>query len=278
MIIAENLTYKYPRASKPAISDLSLSMPAGRIYGLLGANGTGKSTLLYLVAGLLKPENGSLEYNGIPTYERRPSILAETFFVPEEINIPNIKIATYIKHNAPFYPNFSKEQFNQYLTEFRLNGDMHIRHMSMGQKKKVMLAFALACNTSLLLLDEPTNGLDIPGKSEFRRALINATSENRTIIISTHQVRDLDHMLDAVIMLYEKGMILNESIADIQQRFRFIFTTDISERKDALWVQPTAGGYNIISKRNENDPETEVNLENLFEFAYSNPTLFNNPQ
>ena len=215
MITIKNLDFKYPGAAKPTIKDLSLSIGSGQVYGLLGANGIGKSTLLYLIAGLLKPQHGTVEYKGVPTFERRPSTMAEIFMVPEDIDLPAIKITDYLKRNSPFYPHFSKEQFREYLKEFRLSEDMHLGRMSMGQKKKAMIAFALACNSSLLLLDEPTNGLDIPGKSEFRRALVTAATKERTIIISTHQVRDLDRCLDAIVMLDNTGLILNATTADL---------------------------------------------------------------
>lgn len=274
MIIIDNTTYRYPKAQKPTISNITLTISPGQIYGLLGANGTGKSTLLYLIAGMLKPNSGNITYKNVATIERRPSTLAEIFMVPEEIDLPAVDIESFKKRNSLFYPRFSEEQFSEYLREFRLDESMHLGRMSMGQKKKAMIAFALACNTSLLLLDEPTNGLDIPGKSEFRRALVSATGEGRTIIISTHQVRDLDHMLDAVIMLKEQSLMLHASMTDIMQRFRFFFTSDSTDLDGALWAQPVAGGYNVVRRREESEPETDVNLESLFELAYTNPDIF----
>lgn len=274
MITVNNLSYKYPHSTKYTIDSLSLSIMPGRTYGLLGANGIGKSTLMYIIAGLLKPTIGTVEFNGVPTIKRMPSTLADTFIVPEEIDLPPTSIDDFVKNNAPFYPRFSDEKFREYLTEFRLKRDMFLGRLSMGQKKKAVIAFALACNTSLLLLDEPTNGLDIPGKSEFRRALINSTTADRIVIISTHQVRDLDYILDAVIMLDENGLVLNTPLSAIQQKFRFSFTSDSIEAKNALWSQRTAGGYDIITVRGEDESETDVNLERLFEFAYSNPKTF----
>lgn len=274
MITVNQLSYKYPHSHKHTIDNLSLSILPGRTYGLLGANGIGKSTLMYLIAGLLKPTAGTVDFNGTSVIKRIPSILSDTFIVPEEIDLPHISIENYVKHNAPFYPRFSDEKFREYLTEFRLTRDMHLGRVSMGQKKKAIIAFALACNTSLLLLDEPTNGLDIPGKSEFRRALINSTSADRIVIVSTHQVRDLDYILDAVIMLNENGLVLNALLSSIQQKFRFNFTPDRAEADKALWSQRTAGGYDTITVRNEDESETDVNLESLFEFAYSNPKIF----
>lgn len=266
MLTLENVSYWYPGLKLPTVSNLSLSFPKGSICGLLGANGTGKSTLLYLCAGLLEPAQGSACLDSVPTFERRPSTLSEIMLVPEEFELPAVSLRTYVRNNAPFYPRFSQEQFDSLLKNFRLSPDMHLGRLSMGQRKKALIAFALACNTAVILMDEPTNGLDIPGKAEFRRALVSSASEERTIIISTHQVRDLDRVLDRVVIIDNNEVLLNESIARLQEQFRFIFTPNPAETIGALWMQPTAGGYNIIRARVDNDEETDVNLESLFQF------------
>lgn len=273
MLTTQNLTYSYPGQTKPTLDNLSLNFTPGAIYGLLGANGTGKSTLLYCLCGLLKPQAGTAQLNDVDTFRRKPSTLADMFIVPEEIDLPPIELNEYVKQNAPFYPNFSADDLAAYLQQFRLSTDIHLGNLSMGQRKKAFLAFALACNTSILLMDEPTNGLDIPGKSEFRRAVVSAASDTRTIIISTHQVRDLDRVLDHVMIIDNNGVVLNTSIASLQQKFLFAFTLDTGEINGALWAQPTVGGYNIIRTRREGDSDTDVNLESLFEFSFANPKI-----
>ncbi|MDE6099389.1 MAG: ABC transporter ATP-binding protein [Muribaculaceae bacterium] len=275
MLKIKNLSYSYPGNSTPVISDLQLEIQPGAIYGLLGANGTGKSTLLYLISGLLKPATGKVTFNNDETIRRLPKTLSEIFLVAEEFDLPSISLDEYVRLNAPFYPRFSIEQMHSYLEHFRLSADIHLGHLSMGQRKKAFIAFALACNTSLLLMDEPTNGLDIPGKAEFRRAIVSASSSERTIIISTHQVRDLEQVLDHVAMIDRKGLILNTSIAAIQNKLQFIFAHNPAECAGALWSSPVAGGYSIIRRRDENMDETDVNLESLFELAYSNPEIIN---
>lgn len=271
MIQTQNLTYSYPGSSVPAISDLSLTLEPGAVYGLLGANGTGKSTLLYLLCGLLKPTSGYVDYNGTYTFRRQPSVLADFFIVPEEIDIPAISLDEFVKINAPFYPEFSIEQLNDYLEKFRLTPDIHLGRLSMGQRKKAFIAFALACNTKVLLMDEPTNGLDIPGKAEFRRVLVSAVTDLRTIVVSTHQVRDLDQVLDHVVMIDRQGVILNTSLANVQRKLQFVFTTNTAGYPDALMTIPVIGGNIVIRRRGDNEPETAVNLEALFELAYTNP-------
>ncbi len=271
MLQIQNLSYTYPGGSSPVISMLNLDMNPGGIYGLLGANGTGKSTLLYLISGLLKPQHGTVEFDGCNTMLRLPHSLSDIFLVAEEFEVPAIMLEEFVRLNAKFYPKFSQEQMNIYLEHFRLTPDIHLGHLSMGQRKKAFIAFALACNTRLLLMDEPTNGMDIPGKAEFRRAIVSAANDERTVIISTHQVRDLEQVLDHVIMIDLNGVILNKSLAEIQQKLQFIFTNEPTECADALWSSPVVGGYSVIRRRHEGLDETEVNLESLFEFAYTNP-------
>lgn len=275
MLKLQHISYCYPGQVRPVINDFSMELNPGGIYGLLGANGAGKSTLLYLICGLLKPSAGSVLFRDSETFLREPEMLTEIFLVPEEISLPSISLEKYIELNAPFYKNFNREQLNDYLTQFRLDPSIHLGQLSMGQKKKAFVAFALACNTSLLIMDEPTNGLDIPGKSEFRRAIVSAMNDNRTVIISTHQVRDLERVLDHVLIMDQQGVVLNSSVAAIQNRLVFKFVQDPDELNGALWSMPVPGGYNVVRLRGEGVPETEVNLESLFELAFTNPQLTN---
>lgn len=270
MVQISNLSYSYPKSKVDVIKDMNLTLKPGSICGLLGANGSGKSTLLYLICGLLKPKTGIVTFNETDTRKLLPSVLCDIFIVPEDILLPDIYLADYIKQNARFYPKFSHEDMEMYLSHFNLSTDVHLGEISMGQRKKAFIAFALACNTSVLLMDEPTNGLDIPGKSEFRRAVVRAAADNKTIMISTHQVRDLDRVLDHVLMIDNTGILLNESIEELQQRYCFNFTTSPQEISNAIYVQPTAGGFNVISPKTDETEETDVNLESLFEFVYNN--------
>lgn len=194
MIEISNLSFSYGRHKPQILSDVSLQLERGRIYGLLGPNGAGKSTLLYLMVGALTPDSGEVTMNGINTRRRLPSTLADIFIVPEEFSLPDIRLDKFVKLNAPLYPNFSRLMMESGLELFDMEKNPHLGTLSMGQKKKVFMAYALACNTSLLLMDEPTNGLDIPGKSIFRKFIANSMTDDRTILISTHQVADINRM------------------------------------------------------------------------------------
>lgn len=272
MLKVENITFAYRRKSRPVLNDFSLDVEAGGVYGLLGRNGAGKSTLLYLMAGLLTPKSGRVLFRDINTRLRLPSVLSDIFIVPEEFTLPRISLSDYVKANAGFYPNFSAEDLNRHLDIFGMSADLNLGALSMGQKKKAFMSFALACNTSLLLMDEPTNGLDIPGKSAFRRFIASNMTDERAIIISTHQVRDIDRLLDHVIIMDNSQVLLNRRVDEITGRLKF-FSTDSREIiESALYAQPSLEGTNVVLV-NDDATETELNLESLFELSLSKPAL-----
>lgn len=266
MLEVNNITYSYGRNQKPVLSDYSLSIEQGSICGLLGRNGAGKSTLLYLMAGLLRPQSGVVLYNGMIPQERKVEFLSDIFIVPEEFSLPHVTLKQFLSSTSPFFPRFSMDDLLRHLSTFELSPDVHLGKLSMGQKKRVFISFALACNTSLLLLDEPTNGLDIPGKRLFRKAVLNGMSDERTVVISTHQVYDVEKILDHVIITDNDGVLLDESILEIMKRWRFLFTTDRERAGKALIALDAPGGYNIVEPADGSE-ETEVNLESLFELV-----------
>ena len=223
MIKIENVTYGY-NAMHNVLENFSLSYEEPGIYGLLGKNGTGKSTLLYLIMGLLQPKQGEITLNGANTQERLPESLQEMFIVPEEYNLPSIPLPDYLKVLRPFYPNFDEQLMVKLLQEFdmlNVNGatlnengipQINLGALSMGQKKKVYMCIALAARTKLLLMDEPTNGLDIPSKSQFRKVVAQGMRDDQIVVISTHQVRDVETLLDHVTIIEQNAVLLNEKM------------------------------------------------------------------
>ena len=201
MLTIDNLKFGYSRKHRPVIYRFDWQVAPGEICGLLGPNGSGKSTLLYLIAGLLTPASGVIDYKGMTPRQRQVEFLNDVFIVPEEFSLPSVGLESYINVNSRFYPRFSARDLKTHLEIFGLTEDVHLGQLSMGQKKKVFMSFALACNTSLLLMDEPTNGLDIPGKRAFRQAVVREMSDERSIIISTHQVHDVERILDHVTII-----------------------------------------------------------------------------
>ena len=263
MLSFSNVSFTYGRRGKEVLSGLSLDFEENGIYGILGKNGTGKSTMLYLAAGLLRPKGGNVTAEGVPTQSRRPETLRELFLVPEEFDLPEVSLRTYVQLNAPFYPTFREDILARCLKSFELGDDLNIGRLSMGQKKKVYISFALAAGTKYLLMDEPTNGLDIPSKKVFREVIAREMSEERVMIISTHQVRDVEQLIDHVVIVNEGTVLLNASTAEIETRLRFELRAVGSDLSDALFVQQTMRGIELICPNSGND-ETPIDLELLF--------------
>ena len=209
MIDIKNVTFEYT-SSAQVLENFSLQFQDGGVYGLLGKNGTGKSTLLYLITGLLRAQKGGVEVDGVAAEKRQAETLAEMFIVPEEYDLPPISLKRYVNALKPFYPRFSDELLEQCLKEFEMPTDVNLGALSMGQKKKVYICVALAANTKYLLLDEPTNGLDILSKSLFRKVVVKGMSEDKTVIISTHQVHDVEHLLDHVVIIDRNRVLLDQ--------------------------------------------------------------------
>lgn len=263
MIKIENLSYHYRGSKHMVFDNFSVEIGQNRILGLLGKNGMGKSTLLYLITGLLHSTNGRVEVDGLDMRKRSPEALSSIYLVPEEYSLPNISLKQYLKVNTPFYPNFSQELFEQCLREFDMPTDFNLKSLSMGQKKKVIISFALAAQTRYLLMDEPTNGLDIPSKSQFRKVVSQSMSDDRTIIISTHQVHDVEQLIDSVVMLTEKGLALNATVDEICQKYSFEHRKVGDDMSDVVYSEPSMAGFNVMARRAGGD-DTTVDLELLF--------------
>ena len=262
MIEIKNLSFGYKK-SAPVYENISLNIGAGEVFGLLGKNGTGKTTLLYLLTGLLHPQSGKVLFKGVDVHERRPATLGEMFIVPEEFELPNISLKEYVKITAPFYPRFSHEQLKNCLEVFEMPADIKFGELSMGQKKKAFICFALATNTRLLVMDEPGNGLDIPSKSQFRKAIALGMNDDKSIIISTHQVRDIDSLLDHVVIIDNKKVLLDASTTEIGKRLFFDEDAQETSYPDIIFSQPSITGNSILRANTDNE-ESRLNLELLF--------------
>lgn len=270
MITVENLSFLYRKSKRAVLHDFSLSLEKGRVYGLLGKNGAGKSTLLYLMSGLLTPKSGKVVYHDVDVRRRLPITLQDMFLVPEEFDLPPVSLISYIELNSPFYPRFSKEDMVKYLHYFEMDINIDLGALSMGQKKKVFMSFALATNTSLLLMDEPTNGLDIPGKSQFRKFIASGMTDDKTILISTHQVRDIDKVLDHVLIMDNSRVLLNESTMSICDKLFFTESENRELLQSSLFSTPSIQG-NFLLLPNESGEDSEINLELLFNVTLAVP-------
>ncbi len=273
MIEVNNLSFGYD--SDELFHNMDMTLEPGNIYGLLGLNGAGKSTLLKLMTGLLFPESGTLESLGYDPAERKPSFLAKVFFLPEELNMPCITDREFENVVAPFYPNFAHDQFERYLQEFDIPRNRKLIKLSFGQKKKFLLSFGLACGAELLILDEPTNGLDIPSKGLFRRLVAEALNDNQIFIISTHQVRDVESLIDRIVIMHEGKVLFNHTMAQVTSRIRMSHSTT---RPDAnaeglLYSEPAVAGFWTVWL-DENAGDGLLDLEILFNTVISHPEIY----
>ncbi len=263
MIEINNLHFTYKGSIQEVLSSLNIELKEGQICGLLGKNGEGKSTLLYLICGMLRATQGDITVFGMKSQDRLPEMLREIFIVPEEFQLPDMSLKAYLNMNRSFYPNFSDEVFFDCLKEFELPSDVKLKCLSMGQKKKVYMSVALAANTRLLLMDEPTNGLDIPSKKVFRQVVARHMNDDRIIIVSTHQVHDIASLVDHVVILNNHIIAANCSVADVTDRFVFELRRPDEPCDDVVYSETSLQGNAVIANRNGR-PETAVDLEMLF--------------
>jgi len=269
MIDIKNLEFSFGK--ERLFRDLNLGIKSGSICGILGKNGAGKSTLLNLAAGLLNKYRGSINVNGYVPRKRNVSMLESLYMIPEKIYVPPLTGKNYTKLFSPFYPKFSNIQFDSLTKEYELNLGKKLTQMSLGQQKKFIIAFALSTNCSLLLLDEPTNGLDIPSKKQFRRSLINSFNEDQLILISTHQVRDLEDVLDQIVILDDGKIVFNYSTEEIENNLvQFNSFSEITD-SSIIYSEKSIGGYTYLgSKSLESYQQCTVDVELLFNAAISN--------
>ena len=261
MIEINNLTFSYQK-NQNLFNNLSLSLELGNIYGLLGKNGAGKTTLLRLLTGMLYPEEGECLIDGIDAAQRTPEILQEIYVVPEEYDIEPVSINTFCKIYSPFYPKFSYNDFEKFAQELEIDTDKKLHKMSYGQKKKFLISFGLATNASYIIMDEPTNGLDIPSKSQFRKIIASSVNEERCFIISTHQVRDLENLIDPIVIIENGEITFKQTIENISKLLSFEEIKNQDEN-DVIFAEGIEGRKKGVVI-NKNSKQTQVDIELLF--------------
>ena len=271
MIEIKNLDFSYKKTS--VFSNINLSFPQGAIYGLLGENGVGKTTLLKLICGLQRPGQGTCTVDGMTCYDRLPAMLQRIVFLPDEVQLPdNATPQQYVNELAPFYPTFSQGTFLHLMQELEVDPARKFKEMSFGQQKKSLIAASLSLGTDYVLLDEPTNGLDIPSKAQFRSILSKMADEGKTIIISTHQVKDVENLIDPIVILSHNAVLLDASVQKITEKLFFEYGGEA--REDALYSELLPGGYmNVVP--NTTGEESQINIEALFNAVLRNKDQIN---
>ena len=273
MVKLEGLGFGY--GPEALFRDMDLRLTPGSIHGLLGVNGAGKSTLLRLVAGLLFPASGRVRVLGREPSRREPGFLSRLFVLPEELNVPGITDREYLAVRAPFYPRFDHVRMERYLEELEVPRRRELISLSHGQKKKFLLSFGLSTNASLVLMDEPTNGLDIPSKGLFRRLVAEAVEEDRTFVIATHQVRDVEALVDRLLVLHDGRVLFDGGVSELSGSIRISVGTSRPDDngKGLLYVEPTVGGFASVWK-DANAGDGHLDLEILFKAVIARPDEF----
>lgn len=265
MIKIKDLEFSYNGI--PVLTGITTDLEEGKIYGLLGENGVGKTTLLTLLCGLKKVDSGHVDTDGKDPYKRLPETLQNQYYIPDEVAPVNMKAIKYAETAGQFWPDFDMEKFLKIMTVFENDPLKNMAKMSAGQLKKTYISFALACNTRYIFMDEPTNGLDIPSKTNFRSIIMQYTSENTTVVISTHQVRDLENIIDPIIILDRRDVLLNASVEEITSKLYFDYGNILDP--DALFCEKIPGGYIQVAE-NRTGEDSKINVEALFNAVHSN--------
>lgn len=279
MIAIKNLSFSYKKM--PVFTNIDLTFDGkydsndyqrGHIYGLLGENGVGKTTLLKLICGLLRPKEGCCSVDGFTSQERLPEMLQHIVFLPDEVKIPDGSTPQqFVDELLPFYPEFAQGTFLHLMQELEVEPDRKFKEMSFGQQKKSLIAASLSLGTDYVLFDEPTNGLDIPSKAQFRSIMSKRADERSTIIISTHQVKDVENLIDSIVILSNKAVMLDASVQRITEKLYFEY--GVEKRDDALYSEMQPGGYlNVLS--NATGEESQINIEALFNAVLKNKRVF----
>ena len=274
MIDVQSMSFSY-RKNRPVLDQINLQMEAGGVYGVLGANGVGKTTLLHLLGGLLFPTAGNISVDGKKPMLRQPSFLEQVYYVPVEFDLPRVTVQAYQKRYAPFYPHFSITSWLHALETFGLAADASLSDLSFGQKKKVLLSFAIASGCQILLFDEPTDGLDIPSKDSFRRLLSARIDEQRLAIIATHHVHDVAMLLDHLIVLKAQHVLLESSLEQLTTHLRTVTTVQLPDADELLYSERIPGGHHCLL-RNTQGQEGPLDLELLFKALQSHPDIIKN--
>jgi ABC-2 type transport system ATP-binding protein len=274
MIQINNLAFSYPKGKK-VFTNINTAFSSGNIYGLLGKNGAGKSTLLRIMSGCILPTAGTINVQQFIPFQKNKQFLENMIYVPEDIYLPSTHLNNLVKYYAVFYPKFSEQDFYKHLQVFEINVNAKLLDNSYGQQKKIFLSFALACNVDYLFLDEPTNGLDIPAKAQFRKLISGYLTPDKTIIISTHQVRDLDNIMDVIVVIENGEVVLNTNLSQLQNKLVFKRAKTLEE-STILYKEAILGGYEYVALKEGQMHHDIFDTELFFKAVIANPTIFQN--
>ena len=206
-----NLTKSYKRRTK-VLDKLNLTIPQGKIIGMLGPNGCGKSTLMKLITGILSPDSGSIEICGIPRSEVTNSLVS---YLPERTYFNSwMKVDALIKYFSDFYADFDEAIARKMFSDLGINTKAKLRTLSKGTKEKVQLVMVMARRAMLYLLDEPIAGVDPAARDYIMRTIIGNYNPEATVIITTHLIYDIEPVLDEFYFMAPGGKIVLSGVCD----------------------------------------------------------------
>lgn len=214
LVEIHNLKKSYDKR-KEALHDLTLTLPRGRIVGLLGPNGSGKTTLIKLLNGLLVPDGGEILIDG---EKPGPSTKAKVSYLPERTYLKNgATIRELLSYFQDFYEDFRTDRAKEMLAALRIEENARIRALSKGTREKVQLILVMSRDASLYILDEPIAGVDPAARDYILRTIITNYNENATVLISTHLITDIENILDEVVFMKEGRLLLQTSVEEIRE-------------------------------------------------------------
>ena len=214
LVEIHNLKKSYDKR-KEALHDLTLTLPRGRIVGLLGPNGSGKTTLIKLLNGLLVPDGGEILIDG---EKPGPSTKAKVSYLPERTYLKNgATLRELLSYFQDFYDDFRTDRAKEMLAALRIEENARIRALSKGTREKVQLILVMSRDASLYILDEPIAGVDPAARDYILRTIITNYNENATVLISTHLITDIENILDEVVFMKEGRLLLQTSVEEIRE-------------------------------------------------------------
>lgn len=247
------------------LSGVTAELHGGRIYGLLGLNGSGKTTLLKAISGLIKPKRGDISVMGFIPFQKEKEFLRQLMSVTIHPELPDMTAKRFAKTFSTFWPDFSINEFNALMQKFQIDTNRRLPSMSTGERKKCLIAFAMATNTPILLLDEPMAGLDIVSTKTLIEAIVMSQKPDRIIIISSNQVEEFDNIYTDILLLHEGSLLTKASIDELTSKFAF---HNQGMHPNTIFED----GLKSISL-NLNDECTDINLKTLFYAACTNENV-----
>lgn len=268
MILCENLNYTYNNGRHALVDVNAVILPG--LHLLMGENGAGKTTLLHAIAGLLFPQTGRCTLDDVDVARREPSTMSRIFFLADNMLWPAATINELVATHACFFPSFDETLLRSNLKAMDLTGAEKLRTLSLGNRKKAAIAYALSLRTDVLLLDEPANGLDITGKKALQKILMQSMTDTQTVIVSTHTVWDLKNLFESVMMVRRGRLVLNAPIYSILDKLAFVFTP--APVPGALYAEEEIGGYRSIVP-NDGTIESDINFTALYSALSSDAAI-----